>query len=206
MTEAEEEELDRRKQQKYLRMGACLVILLIIAIVVPVVVLKPTKGEEVIIPWQPTVSPTASPTVVPSSAPTSVTFAKLLNTIKELYNDDETYTEIFQNASSPQNQAAEWAVYSDTLGLDSADPRMLTRYVLAVFYFSTSGDNWLKCGKGSTQCDTSKEWLSESDECGWLMITCANPPTDRSVTELFVRKCERRCAPWVNSVNHSHGL
>jgi hypothetical protein len=191
MTEEEEEELDRRKQQKYLRWGACLVILLIIAIVVPVVVLKPTKGVEIFIPLQPTMSPSASPSAGPSSAPTSGAFAILLNTIKGLYNDDETYTEIFQNTSSPQYQAAIWAVDSNALGLglDPGDPRMVTRYILATFYFSTSGDDWVECSRAPTPCDTKeKEWLSESDECDWLMIACADPSTDGSVTEIFVRK------------------
>jgi len=67
-----------------------------------------------------------------------------------------------QLRSSPQAKALEW-ILSDpfvanlTPGVDDNDARIIQRYSLAVFYYSTNGDEWTdKFG-----------WLDSSSECTW---------------------------------------
>jgi hypothetical protein len=184
VTEAAIEEEDKRKQSRYLRIGMAGFCILLVAIVVPVAVLVPGKGDDKFTGYF-----TEIPSQAPSSPPTSSTFADLLSTLKILYADDEAYEKAFSDYGTPQFQAASWAADEDSQGLSGSDPRMISRYALATFYFSTNGDDWTRCGRGSTNCDEDREWLTASNECAWLAIECADPDNrDFSVEEVFFRK------------------
>jgi hypothetical protein len=66
---------------------------------------------------------------------------------------------------------------------------MVTRYALATLYFATNGDNWVQCGRDSTNCDVTQEWLTAENECDWYAIECADPENgDYSVVKIFFRK------------------
>uniref|UniRef100_A0A7S4AAL6 L domain-like protein n=1 Tax=Pseudo-nitzschia australis TaxID=44445 RepID=A0A7S4AAL6_9STRA len=61
-----------------------------------------------------------------------------------------------QDPSTPQGKALEWLESSINIGI-STEQRLLQRYVLATFYYSTNGDDWVN----------NSAWLSELDECNW---------------------------------------
>lgn len=68
--------------------------------------------------------------------------------------------------TTPQGVAFLWIVNDDPVRLDpcSDDPqRILQRYALAAFYFSTVGDDWT----------TNGGWLTDPDECAWTGVECS---------------------------------
>ena len=186
MNEEEEKELEEKKQKQYLRIGICVVVLIIVAIVVPTAVLKGGKGGKVqIIPMEPSMVPSAAPSPLPSSTPTTDALAKLMEAIRVAYDDDDSFFETFDKLDSPQYKAALWTADEDMF--DAGDPsgtRMINRYALATIYFSLHGDDWFRCGRGSTSCGDA-EWLSNSNECTWMDVECTD---DNTITELFFGK------------------
>jgi len=64
------------------------------------------------------------------------------------------------NIKIPQGQAAEWLFSVDSI--NQCDPTVEQRYALAVFYFSTNGDDWYK----------NTGWLTAESECTWFAIEC----------------------------------
>ncbi len=102
-----------------------------------------------------------------------------------------------RNPSSPQSRAREWMLFEDDFdsfcpppcNRDRKDGGVIQRYTLAVFYFSTGGDEkWKTCGRRSQQaCDpqltlfegdpidiiSGKEtWLEPVSECFWGGLSC----------------------------------
>ena len=125
---------------------------------------------------------TESPSMAPSMAPTSSTYGDLLDVVRLQYNNETAFNEVFDDESSPQYRAAEWAANEAPIGLSGSDPRMLSRYTLATFYFATNGDDWTRCGRGSTLCDEGSEWLTAENECDWDSIDCND---DFSVRQIY---------------------
>ena len=184
VTEEAIEAEDQKKQSRLLRKGGIVFCILLIAIIVPVAVVVPGGGEKEF------VNKTESPTMAPSSSPTGALFADLLDTLRPLYPDDETFEQaFFSSDDTPQAKALDWATNVAPLDLAGDDPRMVSRFSLATFYFSTNGDDWERCGVGSTNCDEGREWLTADNECDWLAIECADPDAgDYTVFELFFRE------------------
>jgi hypothetical protein len=86
--------------------------------------------------------------------------------------------------STPQNDALIWLAENPNLN-DYSEARLIQRYILAVFYFSTNGDDWLYCGRSDATCGGDPDeasWLSESSECVWLGIECTD---NESVDRIF---------------------
>jgi hypothetical protein len=190
MSEDEEEKADEMKRKRYLRrlfMGGCCLLLLII---IPIAIVFSGGGDEddIVIPLVPTSSPSAMPSGAPSPSPTSNAFADLLFVVAKEFNSAGMFSDAFGNQQTPQFRAAAWAANEGSLGLPVTDPRTLTRYALATFYFATEGDNWFRCGRDSTLCTDDQEWLTGPDECKWFAVKCGGPPQNRYVTELFFRK------------------
>lgn len=80
-----------------------------------------------------------------------------------------------EDKNSPQYMAFDWLCKEDPLELPGSDKGILQRYILALLYFSTDGDNWNKCGspKGETPCsDHMKRYLSGATTCRWMGISC----------------------------------
>jgi hypothetical protein len=153
------------------------VILVTVAIVGAIVAL--TAGGRT---SPPTSTPAPSPYV--TSSPTMEPTQLLqLDPVKvaatELYIADQISNSTDLNKTgSPQNQAWLWLVSDDKTTAFSNNMtqyevrRMLARYILAVFYFALSGDQW----------KSSSGWLDAVvDECAWEFVTC-NETSD----EVFV--------------------
>eukprot|EP00587_Corethron_hystrix_P016558 CAMPEP_0113329790 /NCGR_PEP_ID=MMETSP0010_2-20120614/21159_1 /TAXON_ID=216773 ORGANISM="Corethron hystrix, Strain 308" /NCGR_SAMPLE_ID=MMETSP0010_2 /ASSEMBLY_ACC=CAM_ASM_000155 /LENGTH=456 /DNA_ID=CAMNT_0000192045 /DNA_START=70 /DNA_END=1437 /DNA_ORIENTATION=+ /assembly_acc=CAM_ASM_000155 len=68
-------------------------------------------------------------------------------------------------ADNARNSAFQWLLEGDCGNICPDDPFLVQRYVLAVLYFSTSGENW-----------KTSDFLSCSHECGWFpgRIQCNN--------------------------------
>eukprot|EP00536_Pseudo-nitzschia_multiseries_P000482 jgi/Psemu1/233634/estExt_Genewise1.C_60099 len=60
---------------------------------------------------------------------------------------------------------------------------MISRFALATFYFSTNGDDWLRCDRESTLCQKSEEWLTAPNECDWYAIECHDD--EPSIAKIF---------------------
>jgi hypothetical protein len=183
VTEAEIEEEDKRKQIQFLWKGTCCFCCLVIIIIVIVLLTSddPEPPDEI-------GNITEFPSMAPSMAPTSDNFADLLNILRIKYGDDETFNPVFEDETTPQYRAAVWAADEAPIGLEGTDPRMLSRYALATFYFSTNGDDWTRCGRGSTNCDEGREWLTAESECDWDSVMCRDPGNDFTIVEIFFRK------------------
>jgi hypothetical protein len=63
-----------------------------------------------------------------------------------------------QMQSTPQNNALKWLANNTNLG-NYTDKRKIQRYALAVFYYSTNGDNW----------SNNTGWLNNENECDWYI-------------------------------------
>lgn len=184
----QEIEASERKQQTRCTVWfslACLVVLLVIVITPAVVVPKKNKGGVY--------NFTDAPSQAPSSSPTGTTYNELKETLRIVYGNDEEYEKAFADEDTPQSRAAFWAADEDPHGISGNDPRMISRYALASFYFSTNGDDWTRCGRQSTSCNAEEEWLTAPNECDWNSIICTDPDNgDFSVKEIFFSKMKLR--------------
>ena len=80
--------------------------------------------------------------------------------------------EAFDDPEHPVFMATSWIVDEDQLQVCPGDPNFTQRYVLALLYFSTSGDNWIRCTRNETSQCLDERFLSDSHECNWGGITC----------------------------------
>ena len=189
-TEEEIAEEENIRKTRFLWGGICCFCILVIAVVVPLVVLAPSDKEDnyIAVETFPTESPTLVPTRAPSIPPTPGAVVELLLELEVLYPSFEDYQAAFSSSDTPQYKALFWATgEGNPLGLSSVDPRLISRYALATFYFATNGDDWVRCSRDGVNCDPGEEWLLAEDECGWLAVTCEEGTTD--VTQIFFRKC-----------------
>jgi hypothetical protein len=76
---------------------------------------------------------------------------------------------MFSNTNSSQYQALDWLVNNDELKLCSDDDTLTQRYILAVLYFETNGDEWFNCTRLQ---DSTCAFLSAAGECRWGGIEC----------------------------------
>lgn len=90
--------------------------------------------------------------------------SQILNVISSAQDLNDT--------STPQYKAFEWITQRDDLspiGNTSTTPqiqKLITRYVLAVFYYSLRGPTWLE----------QNGWLQgNQDECDWQFLSCSMP-------------------------------
>lgn len=71
--------------------------------------------------------------------------------------------------TSPQARAFAWL--SSNTGLETySQERIVTRYTLATFYYSTTGEDWL----------VQTNWMTNEDECRWFTRSARYPACDRS--------------------------
>eukprot|EP00980_Cylindrotheca_fusiformis_P007639 scaffold1605_cov141-Cylindrotheca_fusiformis.AAC.2 len=103
------------------------------------------------IPEDPTLSP-AAPTLPPINATDSS-----LDSIRESFISLwPSLEEAFGDSLSPQYLAFQWLLTNSGI-ISFTEKKRIQRFVLAVFYFATNGDQW----------DQSDLWLTEEDECNW---------------------------------------
>lgn len=92
---------------------------------------------------------------------------------------------------SPQSNAMNWLITEDELFVCPGvnDKKLLQRYAMAVFYFSTEGEGWKECFSGDDACGSTdndfegqKPFLSGVNECEWAGINACN--ADKCITKI----------------------
>jgi hypothetical protein len=115
---------------------------------------------------RPTVFPTAgtpAPTIntpLPSKAPTEAATDELKAILLQASPDS---FESLQDVSSPQYQALDWLL-EDPFYSTYSGARVVQRWAMSTFYYSTEGDQW----------DDSGDWLNATDECSWTNVDCTS--------------------------------
>lgn len=105
------------------------------------------------------------------------------------------------STGSPQSAALDWLVEEDVAELCPEDTNLVQRYVLAVLYYSTNGDDWIECSApeafDTTTIESANEgcnltttnatvlfpedirgtdaWLTPGSECLWGGVSCYGP-------------------------------
>ena len=173
------------KKKRLILTGSVVLFVLIVIVSIGVVVLTLKKRvvKDTGIDQEPTSAPSLSPTI----SVTTTAFAKLLDILEDLYSDREQFNAAFSNTLSSQYRAATWVANHDSdVGIDESEDRIIRRFALAAFYFATNGDEWIHCGRNSTRCDKSQEWLTGANECDWYAIECNDD--ESHITGVFFRK------------------
>ena len=87
-----------------------------------------------------------------------------------IFNDVNHLLSIYANSTSPksdspQHIAAQWLSYHNSTEVQTCSPYLtLQKYVLAVLYYSTDGQNWAQQGN----------FLSNENVCLWKGVFCDN--------------------------------
>lgn len=108
-----------------------------------------------------TIRQTLYPTREPVSAAPSVVLSDLMNFLSSVSFDKGG---ALRNTSTPQYAAYEW-LSSNTFLPTYSNDRLIQRYSLATFYYSSNGDGWSQ----------KTGWLSDDDECGWYTRSNVSP-------------------------------
>ena len=64
--------------------------------------------------------------------------------------------------STVHGMAAEWIVELDANTSCPSDDNLIQRFIIALIYFTTSGDTWF----------VNDNYLSEAHECSWFGVIC----------------------------------
>ena len=188
LTEQDVQNLAKPGFRRRLRWVIAMLVCAIVAIVAGVTIAVTTK-KEAITTLAPSQSPTVSPTVSFDSSIQYATdlvmdriYSKSLQQFNQTDNEFNNSTnttmppfELLFGNHTPQYHAMEWLTSNR---LDVSDRNILQRYVLAVFYFSTSGPTWVN----------TFSFLSDADECQWDITSVACDDTG-SITELDIGTC-----------------
>ena len=133
---------------------------------------------------EPTAFPTTTPTVEGCSVSADVRVAQIMALL-----DSVADPVAIRDGSTSQGQATNWLLNQDPRKICPDNPKFLQRWVLAVIYFSTGGDNWFQCSNSilaDDPCGTEdpfenkQRFLSGFSECDWAGIECI----DDCVTEI----------------------
>lgn len=130
-------------------------------------------------------SSNGAPTASPKTAREKLEISKLLISVVGKTSIDDP--------SSVHARAANWIINEDSLMRDPKADNFIQRFVLAIFYLSTTElKPWLSCnppvGKETHECNFTKlaqvfpvieyenvtwgRWLSSEHECGWAGVFC----------------------------------
>ena len=158
----------------------------------------PTLEPTIAPTMQPTDSPSKVPTIAPTTqSPTSTpTLANCgmseedrVDRLLELLEQEVVDSSVLSNMTLSQGLATEWILNQDEAVICPDDPKFLQRWVLAVIYFSTGGDEWVQCSANPVATDDcgnvlpllgAARFLSGGSECEWAGISCI----DECVTEI----------------------
>lgn len=131
-------------------------------------------------------SPTETPTILPTTNVFYPTIADNMTDISACRNASSVgrRTVIFRYLTSlseeralndtahPAFMAGSWIADEDQHQVCPGDPNFTQRYVLALLYFSASGDNWMRCTRTPTRKCSAKRFLSDFNECDWGGVSC----------------------------------
>jgi len=139
----------------------------------------------------------AAPSVSPTMSPTDWRHYSIMEMLMPI-------APLVRVRNSPQYLAKNWIVYDDPLQLSTSSlgstEALIQRFVLAVFYFATGGEEWGVCGgyykngRNGTNCtyvEKGVEWtdsvfLSGVHECLWFGTLCDERRDDGIVRYLFL--------------------
>jgi hypothetical protein len=171
--------IKNRRFRLYIISGILLFVIVIITVILGVVVFKKQPGYGA--------------SDAPSLAPTSTMDAKYYQQFAQVlgYND-WSFT-----SDSPQGAAAQWIIEEDARNLDVDNETLTQRYLLAVFFYTTTQNgalSWRSCSPDPfdstiAECnfqfytildndtvsyvpEPSFRWMSGVDECSWAGIIC----------------------------------
>lgn len=112
-------------------------------------------------------------TTAPSAAPRNEErFNDLVQVIKTI-SDEVT----LRDSASPQSQTLEWLSFQDPDQLEISDDELEQRYLLALFYFAMTGDNWFD----------SSSFLTAGNSCNWKGITCDSGSASDSASVIAIQ-------------------
>lgn len=159
----------------------------------------PTRSPTRVPTYAPVVGPTNRPTPRPTPIPTGVPNPGPNPGPNPLPPDDtvcgdltpaqrqtliaaqlETYSgNTVNQPGTPQNIALQWLIDEDPLQVCPEDfLDVQQRYILAVLYYATGGDQWDNCNALSSATQSpcvggeGQRFLSSSDVCFWFGISC----------------------------------
>ena len=167
-----EEEQEKEEERNYIRKGllaALVITVIIVAVAVPLTIKFSDPGTKTILLTEAPTFFTPAPTMLPTNMPSPNDYPGMVDTLWSISGP------ALIESGTPQNQALDWIARDDGANRSPFDSRFVQRYVLAVFYFSTGGDQWLDCVEGE-QCNRGNYWLSGDDECTWGGIVCGETP------------------------------
>ncbi len=187
---------NRRRMNRTLLLWTCFGVIAAISVAVALGILL-TKNSDVFIE-----------DITPTSAPTTDNFYNLKQHVETEFGMDKPYRDM----QSPYGKAFFWLTKSDIYTWaeskkleefeSSVDNSTLisalkekyfhdvtVRYLFALLYYETSGDQWVTCSSVASLSDdkdlncsyinrdsepvhTKKRWLSPSHVCSWAGITC----------------------------------
>lgn len=125
----------------------------------------------------PSVGPTVAPTASPTLEECGITPADRETAILGILDQVADSARI-RDITTPQGLATQWIINGDLRLACPDDTKIVQRWVLAVMYYSTTGDAWFDCFAGDQNCTNSLSFLgedaflSESNECQWAGISC----------------------------------
>ena len=153
----------------------------------------------------PTVPPASSQSVTPTMPPARPCGMTQVERRGQISATIATVSKVedLNMAGSPQNMALDWLINKDAMYACPEDDNLVQRYVVAVFYYSSIGDEWLQCSapddlenpdsieKANANCNIEDEspdgggtdaWLTPVSECQWAGLAC-----QRSIGNVLVR-------------------
>lgn len=167
-------------------------------------------------------STSSNPTIAPTSVRENMGIAEEF--IQVVGESD------FEFTGAPRNRANNWILHEDPLQLQSDAENLLQRYLLALFYFSTTERRpWRTCNapvedetsscifdsltqvypeKVYTEKDSFR-WLSEKHECEWAGVHCDEFNQTRAINLkgqdiLGTFPTELAMMPYIQSLTFSH--
>ena len=157
-------------------------------------------------PTPPTPTPPTPTPPTPTPSPTDCCGLPPGTRRQQLFDlfSDVSNPEDITATGTPQNLAFEWLVEDDEYCVCPNNPKAVQRYVMAVYYYSTDGDQWVNCGADSAVClpngtfnngiETSgcypgaeARWLSNVTECQWCGGLC-EAANNTCITKIDVGK------------------
>lgn len=138
-----------------------------------------------------------SPSQAPTAPPTSVRDSSgIWERLAQLSGPDILLGKAgdVKMQQTPQFKAANWLINEDARQLDVSDDLLEQRYILALIYFSTNGDDWTQCSfdpnveecvyfDSTYQSEfTEMSFLSSEHECTWFQTYCSSDNVVRELT------------------------
>ena len=192
---------EKTPRRKYMIMMVVFVLLSIVLIIVASVARQSNKGEksstkqieENCEEKSEETSPPSKAWTQPSPTSVPVVQSDRYSIFRKILSDLSSGDCLFSDESSPQFLALEWLVYNDLSALEvenSTINELSERYIMALLYFATTGDNWT--WEYRFLSDTSIcEWnfVDQNDNTGGVFCDANGSISDINIGTL--------CAPWL---------